>query len=1280
MRLGEALTDVGVRAFAGKAVFDRGRAYVEAGAVRELMIAGPEARAVVLGTVPYRVHLVLAGRDVQSTCTCPHGGPMCKHVVAVALSVIGRDDCDERLPAVVPTPEPFPSRAAVEAWAAARQVSDLLARPASCVTDRLTVAPGWLLTTALTIGDVAVSEPRDEPVALARVRAEVARAAREILADEAGRVATALDEEAKLLALTPAPDRAEAWRRVLAARAAVRATVTPQRGPWPAATKLTLDDDGDGVRWREGEEEAVVTWRSDRMTGSCSCTSWDRRMIARAFGRAPQANPGPCVHLLAALDATLVALTKDDDLGRALVARITAEPWQKALAQLDDLGAPSPHVAGDVGWRLRRVDDRHVLLPTVERRDRRGRGTSRLIGVREVREGRVDAEAADRAVAELLSVRRPESREDLGPALAALVGHPRVVYEHADQRPLAVRRGELRFAVTPVDDDLELVPTVGGRPLTPELRRHLREAGPTTAADLRPEDGECLVFDVNRRAHALLQLLERHGDRFPPAAHEALLDRLAVLDPRLAVELPSALLGANWSTTSTVVLRLELAPGGGLAVAAWIRVAPEAPLVVPGQGREVLPLVRDGVRGHVRRALAQEVAQVGRALAALPVTPTVDDTGPPWRYRVAEVDDALTLATSLDELPAGVVAEWTHRRPEVRRDVTAAALTLRVADARDWFDIQGQVTVDGEAVELAVLLEAARVQRRYVRLGPDRWLELADALRAQLARLAAHQVRHRGQVVSTTAIVPAMLELAEAGATIDGADTWRTLVAKVRAAARSTPKLPRDLTATLRDYQRDGFTWMMRLAAWGAGGVLADDMGLGKTVQTIAVLAARASLGPALVVAPTSVTGNWLVELARFAPRLRPRPVAERDARAEVIDGAAAGDVVVVSYALLTRERERLAARRFATVVFDEAQAIKNASTQRSQAARALDAEFRVALTGTPVENRVGELWSIFAAVFPALFGPWEHFRATYAVPIERAQSAEAQALLAHALRPFVLRRRKDEVARELPARTEIALTIPLTEPEAALYEQVRLAAIAKLEHELPELGVNEQRLQILAELTRLRLAACHPRLHDPLSAVPSSKLERLLELVEELRAEGHRALVFSQFVSHLALVRAAFDDAGVTYQYLDGATPADARSARVAAFQGGAGDVFLISLKAGGTGLNLTAADYVIHLDPWWNPAVEDQASDRAHRIGQTRPVTIYRLVAADTIEAKILELHAAKRDLAAAVLSGTDGAVRATSDELLGLLGAPPPVAATGAPPPARPRSRARRAAREA
>jgi SNF2 family DNA or RNA helicase len=357
---------------------------------------------------------------------------------------------------------------------------------------------------------------------------------------------------------------------------------------------------------------------------------------------------------------------------------------------------------------------------------------------------------------------------------------------------------------------------------------------------------------------------------------------------------------------------------------------------------------------------------------------------------------------------------------------------------------------------------------------------------------------------------------------------------------------------------------------------------------------------------------------------------------------------VVVSYTLLMREAERFAAVSFATLVLDEAQAVKNPDTARAKAVRALKAEARLALSGTPVENRLAELWSLYRLVFPGLLGSRESFRERFAAPIERTRDPNARAALARVVRPFLLRRTKAEVARELPPRVETVVPIVLSEGERRLYEDTRLAALARLEGAAGP----GKRFEVLAALTRLRLAACHPRLVDADSPLPSSKLERFLEVVEALRAEGGRALVFSQFVKHLALVREALEARGVPLQYLDGQTPAAERETRVAAFQRGEGDVFLISLKAGGTGLNLTAADHVLHLDPWWNPAAEDQATDRAHRIGQTKPVTVTRLISEGTIEEAILALHEEKRDLASSLLSEADGAAALSTEQLLSLL----------------------------
>jgi SNF2 family DNA or RNA helicase len=374
--------------------------------------------------------------------------------------------------------------------------------------------------------------------------------------------------------------------------------------------------------------------------------------------------------------------------------------------------------------------------------------------------------------------------------------------------------------------------------------------------------------------------------------------------------------------------------------------------------------------------------------------------------------------------------------------------------------------------------------------------------------------------------------------------------------------------------------------------------------------------------------------------------------RAAALASLGPRDVLVVSYGLLVRDRDKLAQVHFSSVIFDEAQQLKNHATLRFRAARSLQAGVRVALSGTPLENQLGDLWSIFAVVFPGLLGSAESFRNRFGAPIERARDPQAAQSLARVLQPFLLRRTKAQVASELPPRTEVQVQVVLSPAEWQQYEDERLAALAVLEADKKTRREEERRIEILAALTRLRLRAAHPRLCDPRSTTPSAKLERLVELLRELGAEGERALVFSQFTSHLALVRERLEAEQIAYEELDGQTPAGKRRERVQAFQEGSAPVFLLSLKAGGVGLNLTAATSVILLDPWWNPAVEDQAADRAHRLGQTRPVTIYRMIARGTIEEKILGLHARKRELVASVLEGKEVAGRLSSEELLGLL----------------------------
>jgi superfamily II DNA or RNA helicase len=452
--------------------------------------------------------------------------------------------------------------------------------------------------------------------------------------------------------------------------------------------------------------------------------------------------------------------------------------------------------------------------------------------------------------------------------------------------------------------------------------------------------------------------------------------------------------------------------------------------------------------------------------------------------------------------------------------------------------------------------------------------------------------------------------------------------------------LPADLRATLRPYQKVAVNWLAFLRSVGLGGILADDMGLGKTIEAMCLFEKKC-----LVVCPTSVLPNWQAELVRFRPSLR---VSVYHGPTRKLDEA---DVTLTTYAILRLDSAELSAKHFDLVVIDEAQAIKNPDSQVARAAYALSAEFRIAMTGTPVENRLEELWSLMHFANRGLLGGRREFDGEFARPVADGM-AGAAANLRQRIRPFVMRRRKAEVAPELPPRTEATLKVVLDERERAVYDAVRAATQAELVASMS--GTDEKGFSVmkaLEALLRLRQAACHRGLLPGQKADTSGKVEALLESLETAAADGHKALVFSQWTSLLDLIEPALNNAGIPYTRLDGSTRD--RGEIVEKFQSEDGPpVMLISLKAGGTGLNLTAADHVFLCDPWWNPAVEDQAADRAHRIGQDRPVTIYRLIAVDTVEERILDLQEKKRALGEAALGDGGAAASLTREDLMALL----------------------------
>jgi len=761
-----------------------------------------------------------------------------------------------------------------------------------------------------------------------------------------------------------------------------------------------------------------------------------------------------------------------------------------------------------------------------------------------------------------------------------------------------------------------------------------------------------------------------------PEAAPALAERLDRLP--LAVPKPRTLPARRLDRAAPVpCLRLqagrqELAgPYYGYMPAAWAALSyrydgieigadEQAPVVTQAHGGELLQCARD----------LKAEAKAPRKLRELGLRPLWGSRHGRWSVW----SDEEWLRFMLDGLPGLRAAGW---RIEVADDFPyrlASAgdwqVTVEEVPGSEWFSLALGIEVDGQPVDLLPALlrylersGGAEPERLIVPLSDGRMLTLpVERVRPIVDTLQAlyhpDVVDDNGRLKLPRADSHMLLELESVGVEWQGGDALRRLGERLRQGVTPAPQ-PKGLTVTLRGYQQQGVGWLQMLAEAGFGGVLADDMGLGKTLQTLAHLLLEKEAGradrPSLVIAPTSVIGNWRREAARFAPQLSVLTLHGPN-RGELFARIPEHDLVLSTYPLLSRDEDALAAHDYHVLVLDEAQYIKNPLARAAEAARKLKARQRLCLSGTPLENHLGELWSLFHFLMPGMLGSAKHFRQLFRNPIERDGNEARRQQLARRIAPFLLRRTKESVCAELPPKTEIVRSVELSGAQRDLYETVRVAMFERVREELARRGMKSSHIVILDALLKLRQVCCDPRLVKLPAAAKvkrSAKLELLLELLPELIAEGRRVLLFSQFTSMLALIEEALRGRGIDYVKLTGQTKD--RNTPIDRFQRGEVPLFLISLKAGGTGLNLTAADTVIHYDPWWNPAVERQATDRAHRIGQDKPVFVYKLLTEGTVEEKIAELQARKQGLSDAVLGGAEQAAAEFGEAELADLFAP-------------------------
>jgi superfamily II DNA or RNA helicase len=909
------------------------------------------------------------------------------------------------------------------------------------------------------------------------------------------------------------------------------------------------------------------------------------------------------------------------------------DPWEAALDALDKAAgsdsqsrsAEPKALRGAVHWMIKANTEVFIAEPMLV--------TERSVKPLSLRTlaKRHDLPATDedRALATIVAVAVEAYRPGLElDRLTLFMDHPKLMNDKHEA--VRLRQGHAVISVEPAGEGLRLS-------LEPAKFS-------ASGVALVREGCEWTLIRATAQMLKLVQIFGASGVVVPKDGS----DRLHALLPRLAgtIEVRGAKSLSATVVTSQPVLCVQLfRVRGEFRARIRVRLTPDSDQTfVPGVAPAQVLMKAGASFITVARSLAGEKAAALALLDACPILSSLPTDGEDRTAR-----DLVTCLELLLELK-DVRVEWPEgealKPPLVR---SAKNINVRVTGTTNWFALEGEFKIDEARVLSMQELLAARTKSvgRFVPVGADEYLQLTEQVMQRLDALSRVQLL-AGKNGISTALLPSLEEW-----TADTETSFSAAIEKRRVAlheaSQTKTKVPRGLTATLRDYQTDGFAFLAGRASAGLGAILADDMGLGKTVQALGLLVARAKLGPQLIVSPTSVMRNWELEATRFAPALRLTRLGEGE-RDAVLSAAKSGDVILCPYGLLVNETEALQKVSFTTVVFDEAHALKNSATKRHLAAAALKADAVIALTGTPIENHVGELHALVSIVVPGMLGSRQAFERAF-VKCAPEETARATAALRSLVRPLVLRRTKGDVLTELPPKTEMTRILQPSAEHRAFYEAVRRRALERAEKAEEKKGGGK--IEMLAEIMKLRRAAIDPRLLGDARAPEGPKIEALVRLASDLREEGHRLLVFSQFLEVLDKAVEALTEAGHVTCRLDGSMSASAREAQVQKFQSGDADVFLLSLKAGGVGLNLTAADYVVHMDPWWNPAVEDQASDRAHRIGQSRPVTVIRLVTEGTIEEKVLSLHAKKRALYMDIVGEADGKGAFDTELLLSLLG---------------------------
>ena len=1034
----------------------------------------------------------------------------------------------------------------------------------------------------------------------------------EYLRDAQTDIEEAYKEESELLQRSPTmlPAIEGLWSRLLTLRSRIRNVASPRKHSQRLGHRIWVEENPPTIIYKEETQawcgggrwpEIRIDLQSSPTIMRCQCTHGKR---------------GQCSIGLSAIDTVLLSLC-DPSRHRQhqnLEHLLSTPRWSRQLEHFDKNILERNPEEGELGWRIKTTKNQgFTLIPVLCSKTNSGEWKHKKIDFDRLwnwmDSSRLSKEEQHRV--RLLWPEREEAIKGIAHkhrqalhhmAIATLIDHPRVFLDARSKSPVSIQERSLRIHACIQNNMIIFRLQCGEHSIEAHEFESLTKHRTAGGIWIYKKKDTITIVDLSIKKQSLIRSMTQL--QLPDTAREEVRKRIPQISKTIALSLTEELEGPSVPTDSRPIFQLELKSSQILEVTAVVR--PIHLAHTPGEGEPKTYEYHKGDHVSGERDFTLEINKLDEKISLLSLTKNKKK----WTF--SEPNRILSLVDQLRTSRCRV--EW------IGTSITQAKkedLKTKISFDSQRFTIDGGINIDGE-IPLTQLLIAVREHRPFINIHGSKWITLSTELRRSLLTLADAIQPIQKQLFLSQQHIPVVQNLLEDAIK---PTEWLDKVQKME----QPPTLPslKNIQGTLRPYQQKGYQWLFELSQWAPGACLADDMGLGKTIQTLAFLSTQQ--GPFLVVGPTSLAMNWYYETRKFCSNLTPS-VYRGEKRKNILPHLRPRDLLITSYNLLTRDIEDLQNVKFSVFVLDEAQAIKNSQTARSQAAQKISARFVLTLTGTPIENHLSDLWSLFRVSNPGLLG-------SQALFYKRFVKENRREALAKILSPFLLRRLKSQVATDLPERIEIEDYIDLSIPERQFYTKVYTSVLSKLNFTNPE-----QRFQMLAALTKLRQIACHPRLVDPSFIGTSSKVERCIDLLLQMRAMNRKVLIFSQFVQLLQIVKSRAEQEDISYCYLDGSLSLDKREEQVHTFQQGERDCFFISLKAGGSGLNLTVASEVILLDPWWNPAVEAQAADRSHRIGQKQQVSIYRLISRNTIEASIINLHQQKKEVAAHLLQDRD------------------------------------------